>query len=337
MRMNEKNIQPFFIFGSPRSGTSLLSRMLDSHENLTVANESLIFKMFASSLSDYGDLTDIQNQKKLLKDILATRIICYWSPLPEFDKIAPLIKQPGFAGVIEALICSRAPEKILLAWGEKSPGHIFYWKEIKQTFPNAKVVHIVRDGRDVATSIINARMGPKTYFAAAKMWCDCLDGIKRIKQDCSENNFIEIRYEDLLSAPKETLQKVCSILGVKYSEDMLKFFKSKASYQTDSINLKNLNKPLISSNKEKWRKILTDQNLQEFETVAGEHLTLYGYEVANKMGLLSAYKMNIIQYILSPSIRFISRAKDTQGQKAFLNLKKVQLMRKILNVFSSTN
>ena len=334
--MSEQNLQPFFIFGSPRSGTSLLSRMIDSHEQLVVPNESLIFKMFSSSLGSYGDLNNIANQQELLKDILATRVIQYWSPCPQYDEVAPLISQPGFAGVIEALICSRAPEKKLLAWGEKSPGHVFYWKEIKETYPNAKVVHIVRDGRDVASSIINARMGPKTYFAAAKMWCDYLDGIEKIKQDCPTDDFVEIRYEDLLSDPEENLQKICTTLGVEYSEKMLKFFEKNASYQTDATNLENLNKPLIASNKEKWRKNLSDRNLQEFETVAGQHLSAYGFEPANKLGAMSAYKLNVIRYVLSPSIRFFSRAKDTQGQKEFLSLKTIQVKRKLSSVFSRT-
>ena len=332
--MNEKKIQPFFIFGSPRSGTSLLSRMLDSHESLVVPNESLIFKMFSSSLASYGDLSQLLNQKKLLNDILATRIIRYWSPTPTFEEVLPLIKQPGFAGVVEALICSRAPEKELVAWGEKSPGHVFYWANIKAAYPNAKVIHIVRDGRDVASSIINARMGPKTYFAAANMWCDYLDGIQAIKQDCAAEDFIEIRYEDLLLEPKQNLQKICDTLNVDYSDNMLKFFEKNASYQTDATNLENLNKPLISSNKEKWRKNLTEQDLQEFETVASKHLSLYGFETANKLGAMPAYKLNIIRYIVSPTIRFFSRAKDTQGQKEFLSLKKIKLKRRFSNLFN---
>ena len=332
--MNENKIQPFFIFGSPRSGTSLLSRMIDSHEHLVVPNESLIFKMFSSSLAVYGDLNQLENQKKLLNDILATRVIRYWSPTPKFEEVAPFIRQPGFAGVIEALICSRAPEKELLAWGEKSPGHVFYWADIKAAYPNAKVVHIIRDGRDVASSIINARMGPKTYFAAANMWCDYLEGVQRIKQDCAAEDFIEIRYEDLLADPKQNLQKICDTLNVNYSESMLKFFEKDASYQTDATNLENLNKPIIATNKEKWRKNLSDQDLQEFETVAGKYLSLYGYEAANTLGELPTYKLNIIRYITSPTIRFFSRAKDTQGQKEFLSLKKVQLKRKLANLFN---
>jgi len=321
-------LTPFFIFGSPRSGTSLLSRMVDSHEQLVVPNESLIFKMFSSFIDCYGDLSQLENQSVLLQDILATRVIRYWQPKPDFETVLGLIKRPGFAGVIEALICSTATGKDLKAWGEKSPGHVFYWNEIKREFPEAKVIHIVRDGRDVASSIINARMGPKTYCAAAQMWRDYLAQIETIKQDCAADQFVEVRYESLLATPQDNLQKICDLLGVSYSESMLNFFEKDTNYQTDKTNLENLRKPLISDNQEKWRQNLSAEELQEFETVAGDFLNRFGYTTANKLGPLPSARLNYLKYLKSPAIRFVSRAKDTQGQKEFLSIEGIKFRRK---------
>lgn len=325
----DSQLVPFFIFGSPRSGTSLLSRMLDSHESMVVPNESLIFKMFAAHLHLYGDLSQIDNQRVLLQDILNTRVIGYWTPKPLFEDVAQRINRPGFAGVVEALICSRGKDKALEAWGEKSPGHVFYWTDIKQAFPEARVIHIVRDGRDVATSIINARMGPKTYYAAAKMWTDYLDGIARIKQDCDPRHFVEIKYEDLLENPEHNLSAICQMIGVEFSPSMLNFFQKDTNYNTDSTNSANLQKPVIASNKEKWREALSPEQLQEFETVAAEHLLKHGYQNANQLGPLPGGKLNMVKYLKSPAIRFVSRARDTQGQKEFLSIKSILLKRKL--------
>ncbi len=321
-------LTPFFIFGSPRSGTSLLSRMVDSHEHLVVPNESLIFKMFSSFIDCYGDLSQLDNQRVLLQDILATRVIGYWQPKPDFETVSGLIKRPGFAGVIEALICSTATDKDLRAWGEKSPGHVFYWNEIKREFPEAKAIHIVRDGRDVASSIINARMGPKTYHAAARMWRNYLAQIEKIKQECNADQFIEVRYESLLTNPQENLQKICDLLSVTYSDSMLNFFEKDTNYQTDKTNLENLRKPLIADNQEKWRNKLSVEDLQEFETVAGDVLNRFGYATANKLGSLPSTKLNYLKYLKSPAIRFVSRAKDVQGHKEFLSIKGIKLKRK---------
>lgn len=301
--------------------------MLDSHEQLVVPNESLIFKMFSSSLKYYGDLSITENQKELLTDIIDTRVIGYWTPKPLLEDIAPLIRKPGFAGVVEALICSTAKHKQLAAWGEKSPSHVFYWEHIKKTFPNNKVVHIVRDGRDVATSIINARMGPKTYYAAAKMWCSYLDAIERIKNDCPKSDFVEIKYEDLLFAPKDNLEKICATLGVPYFDSMLNFHEKDTNYQTDTTNLQNLQKPLMPSNRDKWREVLSVAELQEFESVASNKLRSYAYVPAIDPAPIPSTQEVVARIITSLAARFVSRARDTQGQKEFLNLKSIQFWR----------
>jgi hypothetical protein len=132
-------LTPFFIFGSPRSGTSLLSRMIDSHEQLVVPNESLIFKMFSSFIDCYGDLSQlVENQKVLLEDILSTRVIGYWQPKPDFETVVGLIKRPGFAGVIEALICSTAADKDLKAWGKNHPAMFSIGTKSSENFRERK-------------------------------------------------------------------------------------------------------------------------------------------------------------------------------------------------------
>lgn len=331
--MTNSRLQAFFILGSPRSGTSLLSRMIDSHENLVVPNESLVFKMFSPALSLYGDLDRRSNQERLLRDVLSTRVIQYWTPPATFDEIAPLIHHSGFAGVIEALIRSRARHEDLRAWGEKSPGHAYYWQVIRTIFPEAKVIHILRDGRDVASSIVKARMGPASYYAAGRMWCDYLDKIEHIRSCSREDTFFELRYEELLSEPAIHLRRICEFLGVPYSESMLRFHKTDTNYQTDATNLENLTKPLIVSNKEKWRKNLTERQLLEFESVAGDHLDKYGYGRAHSSRRLGAGRLFFARYVRSPALRVFSRAKDIQGQREFVNIQWIRLRRRIVNIF----
>ncbi len=327
--MNNANANPFFIFGSPRSGTSLLSRMMDAHEELVVPQESLLFKMFCPFLKFYGDLSQLENQKVLLKDMLNTRVIGYWSPKPKFEEVLPWIQSPGLGGVVEALIKSTAPDKSLKLWGEKSPGHVFYWPQIKSYFPNAKVVHIIRDGRDVAGSLLKARMGPKTYYAAAKLWRDYMQGMEAVKANCSAENYVEIHYEQLLADPETNLKKICDVLGVAYSDNMLNFHKNEALYATDARNRENLQKPLMASNKEKWRSLMSLQDLQEFETVAGNYLKQFGYPLVNELGPMSSVKQALIQYVTSPAVRFVSRARDSQGQLEFLNVQHIKLNRMV--------
>lgn len=328
--MSTNHTQPFFIFGSPRSGTSLLSRMMDSHPDIVVPNESLVFKMFYPHLRLYGDLNQHKNQLNLLKDILDTRVIGYWRPALHFDNVARLIQKPGFAGVVEALICSTKQGSVK-CWGEKSPGHVFFWDDIKREFPNSKIIHILRDGRDVGSSIIRARMGPKTMVAAANMWKCYVEEIDEIASSCSPRDFCEIRYESLLNAPKDSLTRVCQHLGVEYSESMLNFHKEDTNYQTDKTNLSNLTQPLMAGNHSKWKKTLSQKELQHFESIAGDTLLKKGFELGCQLNNLRPLQLLYHQKIRSPFIRFFSRASDFQGQLEFLNLKWILLKRAIKN------
>ncbi len=317
----------FFILGSPRSGTSLVSRMLDSHANIVIPQETLFFKMFTPLLKYYGDLSHRENQTELLKDVIDTRIIGYWSPRPTVEGATPLLEGEGCGPVLKALIMSTAQDKQIACWGEKTPGHVFYWRSIKKEFPDAKIIHIVRDGRDVASSFINARMGPTTFIASAILWCRYLKTMKHISDECTSNQFLEVKYEALLDSPKTELIKICSFLGTPYSDSMLQFYKKEDLYTTDAANEENLQKPLLRDNKEKWRESMSTKQLQIFETIAGGWLEYYGYPLANTEGPASALEIFTLRWIISPYLRFFSRARDTKGQKEFLSIQTIKFKR----------
>jgi len=311
--------------------------MLGNHENIVIPQESLIFKMFWSFKSHYGDLSNKTSQLELLKDILSTRVIGYWEPKAEFHKASSLLEKPGFGGVVEAIILSTVDGKDIALWGEKSPGHAFYWEAIKSCFPNAIVVHIVRDGRDVATSLIKARMGPKTYYACAKLWQSYLKEIKKVEKSCDPKNFIEIKYEDLLKNTEGVLTRICETLQIRYSDRMLQFFENSSAYKTDAVNARNLHSPLIINNAQKWRKAMSKNQILEFEAIADKELLTKGYEPAAENDCYSKAQLALSSLVYSPIARFKSRAKDVQGQKEFLNLNLIKLRRVLHNYFRRAN
>jgi hypothetical protein len=313
---------PFFIFSCGRSGSSLLSRMLNKHPRIAVPYESHLFNTFYPWLKYYGDLTNPRNRERLVNDILSTDVLQDWSPQVDLRKVLSLIRVHNFGGIVDAILQSWAESLNKSRWGEKTPKHLFYWREIHEYFPKAKFIHIVRDGRDVSISWIKARFGPKTIYSAAKQWDSYLKVIEGFRNSICSQTFYEIHYEDLLENPEKILSEICNFLGETFDSKMLEFYKEQTSYRTDETNLRNLSKPLLRDNKQKWRTYMTFDDLRVFEAVAQKTLVRCGYEAAIENPTLSKSEVVYRRFVESPSRKLIAMAKNRKGHvDAFVRLK----------------
>jgi hypothetical protein len=167
--------------------------------------------------------------------------------------------------------------------GEKDPRLVDYIPKLKEIFPEAKIVHIVRDPRDVLLSRKNA-----DWSAARPDWLQVLTYRAQIKRGRKQgrrffgSNYEELRYEDLLSAPEKTLQKLSEHIGVPYSDAMLAFQSSAEElvHENEHSWKKETTGPLLRDNTGKWRKGLTPWQVCLIEWVCNEAFDWFGYERA---------------------------------------------------------
>jgi hypothetical protein len=321
----KRNKCPIFIFGSARSGTSLLSRIIGNHPNIAVPFESHLYNTFYPWLKYYGDLGKRTNAKRLINDILCTDVLQSWDHTPSLERISNNIERYDFHGIVDALISAWAKDYGKIRWGEKTPWHAFYWREIINGFPKAKIIHIVRDGRDSSISWKKARFGPKHYYHLATRWVRYLDIIDDVKKEIDKHSFTEIRYEDLLNHTEKVIQDVCSFLNEEFDSGMLEFYTDQQSYPTDIQNDQNLRKPILKTNTGKWRKEMNQRDLRIFETVAGEYLDKYGYERSIIDPKISNYEKLYIKFFEHPPKRIISMVKNRKGHRDAYQKAKIYL------------
>lgn len=317
VRPLEGKESPIFFVGTPRSGTSLISRMFGSHPEIAVPFESFLYADFVPWLRHYGDLHERKKRNRLLRDMLQTVRLRAWIPRVDEHAARERIESNGrfdFPGVIAGIMESWCSAQGKRRWGEKTPQHILFAERILEGFPHAQFIHIVRDGRDVAVSWRHVKFGPEHVYASALRWSEVLEAGRKLKEMLGPSQYLELQYEDLLQDTESTIRRVCDYLGERYSPDMLRFYRTNKRYPTDARNNANLAKPVMTNNTGKWRRSLSPREIRIFEAVAGDKLESYGYERACKNPHLSRMERAFCKYIEHPSRKIVPIIKNRESQ-----------------------
>lgn len=317
--------RPIFIFGCGRSGTSLLSRMLDTHPNIAVPYESHLYNRFYPLARHLGDLSDPRKQARLVSEILKTEHIRDWTPRPSLPDTLAAVRRPNFHGIVEALLGTWARQRGKVRWGEKTPHHTLLWRTILPGFPDLQVIHLVRDGRDVALSFRAAPFGPKHIYHQARQWIEYLAAAEAAQAVLGDKAFAVVRYEDLVAEPERELRRLCDFLGETFSPAMLNYYQGNVVYPTDRRNVTNLRRPVLSDNIGKWRTRLTARELRIFEAIAGAHLARYGYRRAlgrPRIGALEALSCRCLE---NPPRRALAMLSNRQGHRYALEMLRLNL------------
>ena len=205
-----------FVIGSPRSGTTWLQRLLASHPLIETSQESNFFISYAKPLlkSWNDDVSDDSGRGGI-------GLPCYLSEL-EFYK---LIRNLFYSAVVDKAIKTKVGARIFL---EKTPSHALVVEEINRILPHARFIFIVRDPRDVVSSIVAASKSwgkdwaPTTTLHALAMWRRHVVKARQGLSKLPKNLYITIRYEDLLEDAAETLKTVFHFLGIVIDEEVIK-------------------------------------------------------------------------------------------------------------------
>ncbi len=315
---------PFLIIGAQRSGTSLLSRILNQHPGIAVPPESFFFNTFGPLRRFYGDLSLAENRDRLIDDALSTVKMREWSPRPSRTAVQAHIREQTLGGVFRAILDAWTETQHKGRWGEKTPHNALCWTDVHEALPEVPLLHIVRDGRDVALSLMASKFGPKTVYAAAHRWRRYLRAIADIKSSIGPGQLHEIRYEELLQRPEEVLTGVCAFLGESYSPQMLEFYKDSTAYSEYDAEHRNLRNPLMPEKVARWRRKMAPAEVRVFESVAARELAAYGYTLATQAAPLRGLERFYLGWIVNPPKKVFALLRNDVGRAEELHLLKVR-------------
>jgi LPS sulfotransferase NodH len=273
-----RSAAPVFVVGCPRSGTTYLYHILLSAGNFAVYRaESEVFHVLEPR---FGDLSHRENKKRLLAAWFKSRL--FSATGLEAEPLRQKIMQECRNGgdFLRIVMEETARHQGVGRWADCTPDHVLYLHRIKQTIPTALVIHIIRDGRDVALSM--EKQGWPQQLSWDRRPRRMAGGVYwewMTRRGCAEGeklglDYIEVRYEDLVSKPREVLVRLSAFIGQQLDYDeILKVGIGSVSRPNTSFKDEAGFTPV-----ERWKKFYSTEEIAEFEGLAGESLKRLGYE-----------------------------------------------------------
>lgn len=281
---NQKRNGPIFIVGAPRSGTTMLQFRLRNHPRISLpTGESHFFVPLYRNSERFGDLSQMENIARVLEAMYRQSAEFLDTDLHglkfDVDTLARELHAEGrhsIAEIIAGLFEKNARGEGKVRWGDKTPYYVLHMPKLLEWFPDAQIIHLIRDGRDVALSLFGRRHDFHVYnvYHAAKYWQQYVEVGCEAGAKLETGTYLEVRYEDILSNPTESLQKICTFLGEEFTE---KLFEVRSVAEPGKTPL--VHKPLKSDNAEKWRQEMTPWQIRVFESAAGSTLESFGYKL----------------------------------------------------------
>ena len=275
--------KPIYIVSSPRSGSTLLRLILGAHPNIAIPPPGYLFNLIFPYLYSYGDLDLEANFRELVEDILEAPTIKRWPFEVEVDEIvAAAATERSFAFVYDHLHKAYASLSGKPRWGQKSPRNGVWMEEIRELFPGAQFIHLVRDGRDVAIDLADADFWPDTLHGGAVRWRDCMNAVSALTPGFGPDSFLEVLYEDLCQDPEMILRRICDFIGEAYDPMLLQHHSSDSAkdWSQNPIHAK-AGKPITTEFVGMYKRRLPARDRAAIEALIGSELRQAGYQVAD--------------------------------------------------------
>jgi len=290
LRRSAKGRHPApFIVGVGRSGTTLLRLMLDSHPELAIPPETHFIP----------ELTRAFPGRRVNPDEFAARLDAHrrWGDFhleagEVSDRVAAL-RRPRVGDALRAFYELYAEHQGKARWGDKTPKYLLHMKRIQRVLPEARFIHLIRDGRDVALS--KADRSGRDVEESAVIWRKRIAKARR--QSARLDHYLELRYEDLVLDAEPTLRRACEFLDLEWDQGMLDYHRRAASRleemgdarrgagdvrpaETRRAAHARTTAPPDPGRTARWRDEMGDADRAAFEREAGELLASLGYETA---------------------------------------------------------
>jgi hypothetical protein len=272
--------RPVFVGGCPRSGTTMLRTMLNSHPELAMPHETRFLVDAFRKRAKWGDMADVQSRRKLARWVIrrkksrVERLVDDPQALLERMVHAP----PTLGSVLSTGFQLYAERQGKPRWGDKRPSYVLELDAVMKMFPDAQFVNVVRDPRAAVASIRKIGWYKDGIVAGTALWEQSLRASVAWKRRLAPDQFLEIRYETLVADTRPELERLIEFLGLSPDaiDDMLSFHEN-ADIRSKKMHPL-VSQPVTTAAVRSWEEALTAPEVAFIERSLAKRMRRYGYE-----------------------------------------------------------
>jgi hypothetical protein len=267
---------PLLILGVRRSGTTLLRVMLDRHSQLAVPDESYFIPQLADRHVRRVDAA------AFVDDLRRIDTLAEWEvPL---DEVRARLHDGMPIGVaVGTVYAVYAEQRGKPRWGDKTPMYMQNLRLLERLFPDALFVHLIRDGRNAATSFLSMPRGivtenwmhPRDPAGFACQWQTEVKAARRLGRRVGRDRYLEVRYEELVEDVEDVLQSICRFARLPYEAGMADY--AGTVDVSGKPHQSSLTRPPTAGLRD-WHMQMSPEQVGAFDRVAGDLLGELGYE-----------------------------------------------------------
>lgn len=273
--------RPIFVVGCPRSGTTMLSLMIHAHPRMAMPPESRFLLRSWRNRKKFGDLSSPEQRMALAKACVRTGSKVRDLGLDPQEVLEAILAAPPTYGSAYGTIFKMFADKHGKArWGDKRPA---YYQEVDlllRLFPDAQIVHIVRDGRANVASLKKMPWWPYDSIGSMAAWSQAEYCSRRNAKRLPADVFHVVRYESLVANPEPVLRDLCRFLEEDFHPSMLEPSEVRDIVPEKKVWHGNLKQSVNTDRVESWRKGLEPWELGLMETVLRRKLKRWDYPLS---------------------------------------------------------
>lgn len=266
---------PIFVVGFPRSGTTLLAAILDRHSTVAIPPETSFFlDVFQNELKT-ATRTQVLPMGGVISEALATMELEPEELWREYLNDGDGRDEQFLRYMLEEYAKRRGKVRC----GEKSPWHLLAVARMLELWPNARILCIVRDGRDAVRSLKLTHFGGHLpmYFHCFE-WARCARICLALESRYS--HFKWVRYEDLVMAPERVAREVCDFLSLQWEAGQLDPRSPTGVTAPGQTWIEKARQGIDSERAYAWRRATQSSGIRRMELLMQRELVALGYDLS---------------------------------------------------------